>query len=240
MPHRSAIELADSSARTSSGSGDSVDLGAATTALLRLDVTAASGTTPTLAVVVQTSPDEVTWRALGSFATVSAAGALERRLPGASRYVRAVWTVAGGTPSFTFSIAGSALTVYATPSNVDGLGPAGGALSEVDDETKDIAIAAATDELDTQLQSGGYTLPLTAWGDDVRQAVVDIVVYRLMRRRGFNPDGMDSLIVKGFDDAQKWLMRIGREAMSLASVVDSTVDAYDGGAFVVSRAKRGW
>lgn len=240
MPHRSAIELADSSARTSSGTGASVDMGAATTAVLRLDVTAASGTTPTLAVAVQTSPDEATWTSLGNFSTRTAAGALERRFPGASRYVRAVWTIGGGTPSFTFSLAGSALTVYATPADIASLGCAGGALDDVDDETKDLALCAATDNADTELQSGSYKLPLTAWGDDLRQAVVDIAVFRLMRRRGFSPDGADSLIVKGYDDAMRWLASVGRESKTLAGVVDSTPTVHDGGAMVGGYALRGW
>lgn len=240
MPHRSAIDLAASSARTSSGTGASVDMGAATTAVLRLDVTAASGSSPTLAVTVQTSPDGTTWASLGTFATVSGAGAVERRFPGAAKLVRAAWTIGGGSPSFTFTIAGGALTVYAVPSDIDELGAAGGALAELDDEAKDRALCAATEELDTQLQSGGYTLPITAWGDDVRQHVVDVAVYRLMCRRGFSPDGTDSLIVKNYDDAQRWMRRVGTEDMSLAGVVDSTSSAYDGGAFVVSAAKRGW
>lgn len=240
MPHRSAIELAASSARTSSGTGDSVDLGAATTALLRLDVTAASGTTPTLAVTIQTSPDELTWRNLGSFATVSAAGALERRLPGASKYVRAVWTLGGTSPSFTFSVAGSALTVYATPRDLSSLGCAGGALDDLSDEDKDLALCAATDNADTELQSGSHTLPLTAWGEDLRQAVVDIAVFRLMRRRGFSPEGPDMLIAKGYDDAMRWLTSVGRESKTLAGVVDSTPTVHDGGAAVGGYALRGW
>lgn len=237
MPHETAITLAASATQTVTGTGTAVDMGACTTAALTLIVTAATGS---LTASVETSPDSATWRALGTFAAATAAGVQAKRFPGADRYVRAKWTITGATPSFTFSMLGTKVLVLATPADLDKLGCGGNALGDLSDEDKDRALCAATDDVDGALESGGYLPPWTAWRSDLRQRVVDIAVFRLMKRRGFMPQGPDEMIVKAYDDAQAWLTRVAREERACAGLVDSTPSTYDGGAFAVSRSKRGW
>jgi hypothetical protein len=76
-------------------------------------VTAASGTTPSLTVNVQTSFDNgVTdaWRTIASFPAQTAAGSSAHQEFGPlDRWVRASWTVSGTTPSFTFGVDGETL-----------------------------------------------------------------------------------------------------------------------------------
>lgn len=76
-------------------------------------VTAASGTTPSLTVNIQTSFDNgVTdpWRTVASFAAQTAADTSARKnFVGLDRWVRATWTVSGTTPSVTFGVAGEVL-----------------------------------------------------------------------------------------------------------------------------------
>jgi hypothetical protein len=104
------VELAASAARTATGQGAAVALGDRGTLRLLLDVTAASGTGPTLDVTVETSFDGATgWRSLGTFAQKTAVASERKSFPGCDRYVRATWTVGGTTPSFTFSVAGEAV-----------------------------------------------------------------------------------------------------------------------------------
>lgn len=104
------VTLAASAARTATGNGSAVALGDLGTVRLLLDVTAASGTTPTLDVTVETSYDGSTgWTSLGTFAQKTAAGTQRKSFSGCDRYVRATWTIGGTTPSFTFSIAGEAV-----------------------------------------------------------------------------------------------------------------------------------
>jgi len=104
------VVLAAEAARTATGNGDAVGLGDRGTLRLLLDVTAASGSSPTLDVTVETSYDSVTWRSLGTFAQKIAVGTERKSFVGADRYVRATWTIgAVATPSFTFSIAGEAV-----------------------------------------------------------------------------------------------------------------------------------
>lgn len=94
-----------STARTTSGNGSSIDTGDANTIRgLVLDVTAASGTTPTLDVRVETSDDNSTWRTVGSFAQKTGVSNEHKEFGLLARYARIAWTIAGDTPSFTFSV----------------------------------------------------------------------------------------------------------------------------------------
>lgn len=103
------LSLHPMAARTASADGTSLDHGAATTngGVGYLQVTAASGTTPTLAVKIQHSPDAVTWTDLITFTQVTAANQSERKTVTGTinRYLRASWTIGGTSPSFTFSVA---------------------------------------------------------------------------------------------------------------------------------------
>lgn len=100
--------LAASAARTATANGSSFELGDRGVICLKLDVTAASGTSPTLDVSIETSEDGTTWRSLGAFAQKTAAGAERKSFAGCDRFVRPVFTIGGTTPSFTFSVAGEA------------------------------------------------------------------------------------------------------------------------------------
>ena len=70
----------------------------------QLDVTAASGTTPTLDVVIEDTIDGSNWNTIGTFAQKTTTGreVINITIPFAGR-VRVRWTIGGATPSFTFS-----------------------------------------------------------------------------------------------------------------------------------------
>lgn len=77
----------------------------ANTIRAQLEVTAASGTVPTLDVVIEDSLDGSTWNTIGSFtqATATARQVINITTP-FSDTLRVRWTVGGTTPSFTFSV----------------------------------------------------------------------------------------------------------------------------------------
>ncbi len=105
-PAASQAYLAESAARTTTGSGASVTGWArsAGAAVTKLDVTAVGGT-PTLVVTIQDSPDATTWTTRDTFAAKTTTGTETRPLPaGMAPYVRASWAITGGTPSATFSV----------------------------------------------------------------------------------------------------------------------------------------
>ncbi len=95
-----------SAARTTAGnSGELGDYSGAGSLRAQLDVTASGGTTPTLNVLIEDSLDGTNWNTVGTFAQKVAAGreVLNVTSPFARR-LRVSWTIAGGTPSFTFAV----------------------------------------------------------------------------------------------------------------------------------------
>ena len=96
-------------AQTTTANGSAVDLqnGTIDTAAV-LNVGTVTGTTPTLAVQMQESPDNSTWTNVASgglFTTVTASTARQViRFLRQYRYVRAVATIAGTTPSFAMGV----------------------------------------------------------------------------------------------------------------------------------------
>jgi hypothetical protein len=100
------VTLHASAARTATGTGTvSEETGHRRTLALVLAITAATGTTPTLDVTVQTSRDGSTWYTAGTFTQATATGT-QRKVFALDRYVRVIWTIGGTTPSFTFSASG--------------------------------------------------------------------------------------------------------------------------------------
>jgi len=104
------VELFPSAARTASVNGETKSIGAGKrTVTAYLDVTAVSGTSPTLDVKLQDSTDNGnTWTDVdgGAFAQFTAVGqahitVLIRR---AANAIRAVATIGGTSPSFTFKV----------------------------------------------------------------------------------------------------------------------------------------
>lgn len=98
--------MVTSAARTASGDSGAFTRPKAVTAFrAQLDVTAASGTTPTLDVVIEDSLDGTNWNTVGTFTQKTTTGrqVVNLELP-VSNVLRARWTIGGTTPSFTFSV----------------------------------------------------------------------------------------------------------------------------------------
>lgn len=105
MPMQGAT-LAGSAASTATGNGSAVrGFGDTSTLRAQLDVTAVSGTTPSMTVLLEDTLDGTNWNTIGTFAAKTAAGreVINVTTPfGAT--LRARWTITGTTPSFTFSV----------------------------------------------------------------------------------------------------------------------------------------
>lgn len=103
-----------SAARTTSGSAivGLADTGASLDLLV--NVSAASGTSPTLALTVDWSPDGVTFctseDTTDAFASITGVKNTTKRFTVKATYYRLNWTIGGTTPSFTFAI-----SAYVTP-----------------------------------------------------------------------------------------------------------------------------
>lgn len=108
MPFRHAVvdEILASAARTTSGTNSGFNKNDLHEGLMLLDVTAVSGTNPTLNVKVQTSPDNANWFDLpnGAFTQLTAAGKQALKTDNFGKYIRVAYTISGTNPGFTFSV----------------------------------------------------------------------------------------------------------------------------------------
>ena len=103
-----SVALITSGARTASGTAPDVDVGRFLYAELCLDVTAVSGTNPTLDVYIE-ARNQYTgkYKVLFQQTGITAVGTYWFSLgPYAWRYLRVRWVISGTSPSFTFSVSG--------------------------------------------------------------------------------------------------------------------------------------
>lgn len=105
MATKGIITFLPSASRTSSGnSGNAIFAGENKEAIVYLDVTAVTGTSPTLDVVIQDTIDGTNFDTVDSFTQATTTGREVKRINNFSRYMRISYTIGGTTPDFTFSV----------------------------------------------------------------------------------------------------------------------------------------
>src|SRR5437870_5500434 len=93
------------------------------------------------------------------------------------------------------------------------------------------ALDAANALADSYL-AARFKLPLTLWGDDVKDAVVAIARFKLLTSRGFAPEGDHAAaIVEAKKDAIRWFEGIANDTVHPV-VTDSSSGGIVGGLFV--------
>ena len=116
---------------------------------------------------------------------------------------------------------------YATLPDLVNLGIAGQAIQNITTQARLAAITAASRLADSYLASR-FTLPLTAWQQDLTRAVVNIATYDLMSQRGFSPaPGSDENIRLRYEDSIRWLEKITTIGVT-PQVTDSSSGATPG------------
>lgn len=101
---RSGQQVA-SAARTATANGTAFDTSDVDEITATLAVTAASGTNPTLDVILQTTADGTNFYTAGSFTQATGTTTEAKVFSGLGSSSRWRWTIGGTTPSFTFSVA---------------------------------------------------------------------------------------------------------------------------------------
>src|SRR5258708_970112 len=101
--------LLPQAARTTSGTQSvPLDVSLMTEMTAFLIVNSASGTAPSLSVILQDSPDGVNWANAYTFPAATGNTVLRASWQdlkfSLGRYLQATWTITGTTPSFTFSV----------------------------------------------------------------------------------------------------------------------------------------
>lgn len=101
------------------------------------------------------------------------------------------------------------------------------------------AIAWASDEIDGYL-SKRFTLPLATVSNDIKRRCVIIASYYLLTRRGFRIGGeLNDLIIKLYDDAVLWLLRVSRGDIT-PQCVDATPAVDEEGSLTASAPSVSW
>lgn len=100
------VAILESATRTADSNSSPVDVQYVNDLVLYLDVTDGNADgDETLDITIQDSPDQGTWHDVASFTQVNASTATERLVLGeVGSYIRAVVTLAGTTPSYTFEL----------------------------------------------------------------------------------------------------------------------------------------
>jgi hypothetical protein len=118
-PTADDVTLFASSAQSSgSGTGSIVNVGGYREGYVLLEVIDVSGTTRSLDVTIQTSPDQIYWEDFYSFPTQSQLGWVTKRFSSYEavgsgtgpfgKYMRVLWSISGtGSPQFNFEVRGS-------------------------------------------------------------------------------------------------------------------------------------
>lgn len=103
-----SLTLLPSDARTSSGTSSDIDVARFIVTDICVDVTAVSGTSPTLSVYIEGRQRAIgKYRTLLSFENISATGTYCGLInPLAYSQIRVRWVVGGTSPSFTFAVVG--------------------------------------------------------------------------------------------------------------------------------------
>jgi hypothetical protein len=109
MGNQNLILTSQSAATASGTSSVPLDVSLMTEIATFLVVNSASGTSPSLTVTLQDSPDGVHWANAYTFPAVTSGSTVLRAgwsdlKQCIGRYLRASWTITGTSPSFAFSV----------------------------------------------------------------------------------------------------------------------------------------
>lgn len=204
------------------------------TAFVQVD----SDPVPGMTVVVETRASaSLPWRAVDTI-SVGATGTYALNVGGADQYVRITWGLVNLT-SITFSASAVAQVTYCDPADITKFAVPEASIEEIGASDRVAACLAVTDVADGYV-GGAYTLPLTAWGTDLRLYCAQMAAAHIFRVRGMDPEGPDKVVFDAEANAIKWLDRLANGRLSPPGMVDSTPEVSEGGSVVVSRPMRGW
>lgn len=132
---------------------------------------------------------------------------------------------------------------YATIAELGSLGISSEVTSTISSEVLDGLLQAASAQADGYLQSSGrITLPLTAWGVDLKGAVCKLVAWEIMSVIvGHNPDDPNNFVWRDRrDEALKWLESVARGLVMPVGITDAVPTVVETGTAIYTETKRGW
>jgi phage gp36-like protein len=125
-----------------------------------------------------------------------------------------------------------ATTAYATLADLTNYGVQSTAVfGQLSSPQQQKALDAANALADGYL-GAKFKLPLTSWGEDLRDAVVAVARFKLLVSRGFNPEGKSAeAVVLAYDAAIDWFKGISKGVVTPV-VIDSGQPGQTGGPYV--------
>lgn len=103
------------------------------------------------------------------------------------------------------------MSSYATLADLYVYGAPQKAFGQLSDPTKDAALEAASNDVDTYLR-GRFSLPLIAWDSSITEATCRIASYNLLSVRGYNPaSGADVNILDRYNQTMVWLNKVQKQ-----------------------------
>lgn len=218
------ITVYDGAAVVASGSSDAVDLGSDLHSLLRgvVNVVNVVGGPDLATFTLESSRDGLSgWKAAASY-QANDVGEVEFTTDELRRWVRVTWEL-GSFTSLSFSMKGESHVLYATRRDLKLK-----ALSDLVTDGSDAQslaenLLSATSDAENALRPQ-YPLPVTTWPDSLKDRCASIAKYRFFNRDGFQPKGIDELIVKDYDDAQSWLRMVATRKIVLSGMTEPVVE----------------
>lgn len=132
------------------------------------------------------------------------------------------------------------MSQYATSDDLKTLGLPADALEELSNADIDAQLVASSGIMDMFI-GAAYPLPIAApYPDALVQINVCLAVYKILLRRGFNPEGPDMLYKENYLQCMETLGEIRDGRLPIPGIVDATPEVKEGGIHVTTTALRGW
>lgn len=136
------------------------------------------------------------------------------------------------------------MAVYATTTDLGKLGLIKEALKKFPPDQQTKQLSASSRKVDSYL-ANRYRLPLTAWDDDITQAVCILSAYEMMvSGGGWNPipGSADEHLYLRYKDTIAWLKDVARTLATPTGITDSSAESDTDGMMPIisSDEPRGW
>lgn len=132
------------------------------------------------------------------------------------------------------------MSQYASAAELKQLGLPAEALEDVTDADIDAQIQASCGVIDAYL-SARVTLPIsTPYPDVLKRFSVDMAVFHILMRRGFNPEAYDANYKELHDRAEMFFKDFAEGKVNIPGLIDATPSVSEGAPRISTGTARGW
>ena len=129
---------------------------------------------------------------------------------------------------------------YSTAAELKQAGLPAEALEEVADADIDFQLQLSAGVIDSYL-TARYSLPLSApYPDALKRCNIDMAVFHILMRRGFNPEEYDANYKELHDACLEWLADVRDGKLTPPGMEDTTPATDEGAPLVFTSPARGW